>query len=132
MPPGNILLRQNTETFSEQQVDIDVRGFNQPLGSALPAGLETLWFSDAHCQPLQNVIWPSGLIVLGVGDRFSSVPLERLVLPASLCRLNLVHELDDHVDLPTECKLNVAEEIDGVTEQLIEMMFFFGRFEGRN
>lgn len=46
--------------------------FNQPLGSFLPTSLETLWHSDIFDQPLRGVAWPSGLTVLGLGERVST------------------------------------------------------------
>lgn len=106
MPKYEILRRQDENNRLSDMVTEEL-GFNQPLGAGLPPSIETLWLSDAFCQPLTNVTWPSGLSTIGVGEGF---PMASCEWPDSLRQLHLVYEPtweDDSV--PHGCNLNVVE-----------------------
>lgn len=106
MPKHEILRRQDENTCLSDMVTEDL-GFNQHIGTGLPPSVETLWLSDAFCQPLTNVTWPSGLSTIGVGEGF---PMAQCVWPERLRQLHLVYEpLWDNDSVPDGCKLNVVE-----------------------
>ncbi|CAM9672135.1 unnamed protein product [Ectocarpus sp. 8 AP-2014] len=107
LPPGEILLREDPEITLERLNFTTETGFNQSLGAnnGLPASLERLWLSDAT-RPQDGVVWPRGLVTLGLGDSFPNTAL-RFEWPPTLRRLYLVDELSSARRVPRGCEVKV-------------------------
>ncbi|CAM9454596.1 unnamed protein product [Laminaria digitata] len=75
--------------------------FNQPLGTTLPPGLETLWLSNDFVQPLDDVSWPSGLVSLGLAFDFQLYCYpESVTWPSNLRELFVVNKPDHKISYP--------------------------------
>ena len=90
--------------------------FNQPLDTALPPSLETLWLSREFNQPLDGVGWPTGILTLGLafdldGYRFK----DSITYPATVRNLMLVEMAEREMRLPNGVKTRTLLRPRGLT-----------------
>lgn len=108
------------------------RGFNQSIDTTLPPSLESLWLSEGFHQPLDNVSWPRGLVVLGL--EFSSLTRYpgSITWPSNLQQLYMVDkpERAEGFSYPQGCEVAILTDTCGDTN--IESVDRYDRDEDPN
>ncbi|CAN0170591.1 unnamed protein product [Scytosiphon promiscuus] len=130
LPPDEIATRIAPDVHP-RDLDVSRTGFNSHF-TTLPASLETLWLSDGFQQPLEGVVWPSGLSTLGLGASFSTALMSSISWPSSLRRLYSIRSIDEADSLPAGCTVAVVMGYDTYSQSL-DLDFecgFFGDMDG--